>query len=117
MRLFAEMYVAFILLGWLAQALLFGVLTYKLADKKAYFTQYFWTGFFLGVVGLLYVGFLPMGDKAAYEKAKLLDQDIQQQDEEEDELFNSQDAGEQIELDRQIKDATEPVKRQAAKKA
>ncbi len=117
MKLFAEMYVAFILLGWLAQALLFGVLAYKLADKKAYFRQYFWIGFFLGVIGLLYVGFLPMGDTAAYEKARLLDQDIQQQDEEEDALFVSQDAGEQIELDRQVKDATEPVKRRTTKKA
>lgn len=36
-----------------------GVLSHKLAVKKGY-TGYFWTGFFLSLLGLIYVVGLPM---------------------------------------------------------
>ena len=42
----------------LAFPILFGVLCRKLAGRKGY-DGYFWTGFFLGMVGLLYVIGLP----------------------------------------------------------
>ena len=39
-------------------AIVMGTLTHKLATKKGY-QGYFWTGFFLWVVGLIYVVGLP----------------------------------------------------------
>ena len=42
----------------LVPAIIAGTLCQKLAAKKGYF-GYFWTGFFLGIMGLLYVGFMP----------------------------------------------------------
>ena len=48
----------FPLVVWLVMAIVFGVLTRKLARHKGY-TGYFWTGFFLGLVGLVYVVGLP----------------------------------------------------------
>ena len=44
---------------WLLSAVIFGVLTKKLARRKGY-DGYFWAGFFLLIIGLLYVGFLPV---------------------------------------------------------
>ena len=41
-----------------------GCLCKKLAAKKGYI-GYFWTGFFLMLLGLIYVGFLPMEFEAA----------------------------------------------------
>ncbi len=51
----------FVLLGLLIAlipAIITGSLCRKLAERK-HMNGYFWTGFFLGVLGLLYVGFLP----------------------------------------------------------
>lgn len=42
----------------LIPAIITGTLCRKLAEKKN-LSGYFWTGFFLGILGLLYVGFLP----------------------------------------------------------
>lgn len=39
-----------------------GVLTHKLAHKKGY-TGYFWTGFFFGLIGLIYVVGLPVEEE------------------------------------------------------
>lgn len=47
------------LLVWLGQALLFGFLSNGLACQKNCAHNYFATGFFLGFIGFLYVGFLP----------------------------------------------------------
>ncbi len=44
---------------WIAVMSVCGVLCKKLAAKKGY-TGYFWTGFFLQVIGLIYVVGLPM---------------------------------------------------------
>lgn len=41
--------------------LVYGVLCCKLAHKKGY-TGYFWTGFFMGLLGLWYVMGLPLYD-------------------------------------------------------
>lgn len=38
--------------------IIIGVLCKKLAARKS-LSGYFWTGFFLGIAGLVYVGFLP----------------------------------------------------------
>ncbi len=46
------------LLLWLIARTIIGVLCYKMADKKGY-TGYFGTGFFLGIIGFVYVIFLP----------------------------------------------------------
>lgn len=43
-------------------AILMGVLCKKLAKKKGY-RGYFWTGFFLGFIGLIYVVGLPVKKK------------------------------------------------------
>lgn len=51
-------YVAIILF----YVILFGVLCKKLAKKKGY-RGYFWTGFFLGFIGLIYVVGLPVKKK------------------------------------------------------
>ena len=40
-------------------AIIMGVLTHKLAGKKGW-RGYFWTGFFLGIIGLIYVVGLPL---------------------------------------------------------
>ena len=42
----------------LIPAIITGNLCRKLAERK-HMHGYFWTGFFLGILGLLYVGFLP----------------------------------------------------------
>ncbi|MBE5767457.1 MAG: hypothetical protein E7335_09885 [Clostridiales bacterium] len=42
----------------LFQFIFFGTLTYKLAHRKGY-KGYFWTGAFLGFIGLIYVVGLP----------------------------------------------------------
>lgn len=50
-----------ILLGLLIAlipAIITGNLCRKLAERK-HMNGYFWTGFFLGILGLIYVGFLP----------------------------------------------------------
>lgn len=39
-----------------------GGLVSDIAVRKHYPTTYFWIGFLLGIVGLQYVGFLPMHD-------------------------------------------------------
>jgi hypothetical protein len=41
---------------------IWGILTMKLAHHKGY-RGYFWTGFFLGMVGLIYVVGLPLSDE------------------------------------------------------
>ena len=55
----------FPLVVWLVMGIVFGTLTRKLARHKGY-TGYFWTGFFLGVVGLIYVVGLPDRSQAAF---------------------------------------------------
>ena len=50
------------LVGLLLVAVLWGVLTMKLAHHKGY-RGYFWTGFFLSMVGLIYVVGLPLSDE------------------------------------------------------
>lgn len=47
-----------IILSFLIERIIFGVLSKKLAGKKGY-TGYFFTGFFLGALGFVYVVFLP----------------------------------------------------------
>lgn len=54
--------VAVWLLALLFYMILFGVLCKKLAKKKGY-RGYFWTGFFLGFIGLIYVVGLPVKKK------------------------------------------------------
>ena len=49
----------FYLAIWIAVMSICGVLCKKLAAKKGY-TGYFWTGFFLQIMGLIYVVGLPM---------------------------------------------------------
>lgn len=46
------------LLPLLIGLIIMGIITRRLASKKGY-TGYFWTGFFLHVVGLIYVAGLP----------------------------------------------------------
>jgi len=55
--------VAVWLLFLLFYMILFGVLCRKLAKKKGY-RGYFWTGFFLGFIGLIYVVGLPVKKKS-----------------------------------------------------
>ena len=50
------------LLGLALIAVIWGILTMKLAHHKGY-RGYFWTGFFLGMVGLIYVVGLPLSDE------------------------------------------------------
>ena len=50
------------LLGLALVAVIWGILTMKLAHHKGY-RGYFWTGFFLGMVGLIYVVGLPLSDE------------------------------------------------------
>jgi biotin transporter BioY len=54
-------------MGWyiflyLLQCILVGILAQKLAAKKGYMA-YFWTGFFLSILGLIYVAGLPVADE------------------------------------------------------
>jgi hypothetical protein len=64
-------------------SLIFGMLCISLADKKGYNTyRYFWLGFFLWIIGLLYVIGLPIDEKslairnkAKEEQAKALNDD------------------------------------------
>lgn len=56
------------LLCFLAVPIAFGFITSRLAMRKGYMKpnggrRYFWTGFFLMIAGLLYVGFLPEEEK------------------------------------------------------
>ena len=46
------------ILAWIITRTFIGVLCYKLAEKKGY-TGYFLTGFFLGIIGFVYVICLP----------------------------------------------------------
>lgn len=46
--------------AFLFQAFVFGALSYTLAGHKGYHNSYFWIGVFLGIIGLWYVGFLPI---------------------------------------------------------
>ena len=55
-------------------AIIMGTLTRKLARHKGY-TRYFWTGFFLGVIGLIYVVGLPDRSQAAQLPRTQLDYD------------------------------------------
>lgn len=52
-----------VLMIWLlivvCAAVIMGLITHRLAGKKGY-TGYFWTGFFLNIVGLIYVAGLPV---------------------------------------------------------
>jgi hypothetical protein len=50
--------VVIVLFLLIAIPVLFGELSSRLAHQKGYL-GYFWTGFFLGFIGLVYVGFLP----------------------------------------------------------
>jgi len=50
------------LLGLALIAVIWGILTMKLAHRKGY-RGYFWTGFFLWMVGLIYVVGLPLSDE------------------------------------------------------
>jgi hypothetical protein len=50
------------LLGLVLVAIIWGILTTKLAHHKGY-RGYFWTGFFLWMVGLIYVVGLPLSDE------------------------------------------------------
>lgn len=50
------------LLGLALAQVIWGILTMKLAHHKGY-RGYFWTGFFLGMVGLIYVVGLPLSDE------------------------------------------------------
>jgi hypothetical protein len=54
-------------MGWyiflcVLHCLLIGTLSQKLASKKGY-GGYFWTGFFLSILGLIYVAGLPVADE------------------------------------------------------
>lgn len=51
------------LISAIVMMVIFGFISHKLAVKKGY-TGYFWTGFFLSVVGLIYVAGLPMSSAA-----------------------------------------------------
>lgn len=44
--------------------IIIGTLCRKLARQKSLMHSYFWTGFFLGITGLIYVGFLPDRSRA-----------------------------------------------------
>lgn len=50
------------LLLLLIYAICFGVLCKKLAAHKGYY-GYFWTGFFLTLIGLIYIAALPVNNK------------------------------------------------------
>jgi uncharacterized membrane protein len=49
---------AMALLPFIIGLIIMGIITRKLARKKGY-EGYFWTGFFLNIVGLIYVAGLP----------------------------------------------------------
>ena len=49
-------------LGLVLGAVIWGILTMKLAHRKGY-RGYFWTGFLLSFVGLVYVAGLPLSDE------------------------------------------------------
>ena len=49
-------------ISYIVFGIVFGVLCHSLADKKGY-EGYFWLGFFLGLVGLIYVASLPMAQR------------------------------------------------------
>lgn len=55
-------YIAGCLIGILAVMLITGILSRKLAKKKGY-RGYFWTGFLLCTLGLIYVAGLPVKKK------------------------------------------------------
>ncbi|MBQ2990632.1 MAG: hypothetical protein IJD60_05005 [Clostridia bacterium] len=52
------MYVLLVFLVVIIHAVIMGVLCKQLAAKKGY-NGYFWIGFLLGMLGLMYVAFLP----------------------------------------------------------
>lgn len=47
-------------LAFMLQGVVFGCLTQTLAEKKGYVNAYFWTGFLLSLIGLIYVACLPV---------------------------------------------------------
>ena len=57
--------------GLLISAVIWGILTMKQAHHKGY-RGYFWTGFFLRMVGLIYVVGLPLSEEARLEDMKKL---------------------------------------------
>jgi hypothetical protein len=58
-------------LGLALVAVVWGILTMKLAHHKGY-RGYFWTGFFLGMVGLIYMAGLPLSDEKRLSDMKKL---------------------------------------------
>lgn len=50
---------------YLVVSFVFGAFTMNLSIRKGYGEIYFGTGFFFGMIGLLYVGFLPPKEKKA----------------------------------------------------
>ena len=57
--------------GILLNAVIFALLTMRLAKRKGYH-GYFWTGFLFGMVGLIYVVGLPMSDEKRLSDMKKL---------------------------------------------
>ena len=58
-------------LGLVLAAVFWGILTMKQAHRKGY-RGYFWTGFFLWMVGLIYVAGLPLSDEKRLDDMKKL---------------------------------------------
>ncbi len=61
-----QQYMVFIVIGVvvgiLLTAMVWGLITMKLAKRKGY-RGYFWTGFFFWMIGLIYVVGLPLSDE------------------------------------------------------
>jgi hypothetical protein len=57
--------------GLLLNAVIFGLITMRLAKRKGYH-GYFWTGFFFGMIGLIYVVGLPLSDEKRLSDMKKL---------------------------------------------
>lgn len=57
--------------GVLLSAVIFGLITLRLAKRKGYH-GYFWTGFFFGMIGLIYVVGLPLSDEKRLSDMKKL---------------------------------------------
>ena len=73
-----------ILIGYLLSGFVFGLLSSSLAERKGY-KGYFAPGFFFSIIGLIYVGFLPVrkndedtSDKVNAEITKKLVGDIRE---------------------------------------
>lgn len=61
------------LIPYLFFGICFGIVSYKVAGKKGY-SGYFWTGFFLLVIGAVYVAALPVAtSQLSADEQRLLD--------------------------------------------